>query len=101
MNNSGAENYNINENIIINSKKKILKNNLDNQIRQEEIKCKIPNFIFEFLIRLYYFTKEIRHKIEIKYEDTNNYYPINSDYLENIKSVYKYKEISKELKNYK
>ena len=101
MNNSGAENYNINENIIINSKKKILKNNLDNQIRQEEIKCKIPNFIFEFLIRLYYFTKEIRHKIEIKYEDTNNYYPINSDYLENIKSVYKYKEISKELENYK
>ena len=101
MNNSGAENYNINENIIINSKKKILKNNLDNQIRQEEIKCKIPNFIFEFLIRLYLFTKEIRHKIEIKHEDTNNYYPINSDYLENIKSVYKYKEISKELKNYK
>ena len=96
----------INDNIKINSRKKILKNNnsrinIDNQIIQEEYNCNIPNFIFEFFIRLYQFTKEIRHKIEIKSKETNNYYPINPNYIENIKIKFRYDEICKELKNFK
>ena len=75
--------------------------NIDNQIKQEENNCNIPNFIFEILIRLYQFTKDIRHKIETKSSETNNYYPINPNYLENIKIMYRYNEISEELANFK
>ena len=104
--NFGIENYNINENIIINNKKKILKNNnsrinLDNQINQEKFKCNIPDCIFEFLIRVYLLTKDIKHKISAKSKESDNYYLINSNYLEKIKMAYRYNEICKELKNKK
>ena len=53
--------------------------------------------IFEFLILLYKFNKDLRNKIKNKNQEQGNYYLINSDFLKYMKQAFNYKLICKEL----
>ena len=59
--------------------------------------------IFEFLVHMYKFDKDIKQKIQNKYQKTEEYCLLNAEFLNHIKMVYNYKGICKELEkqNYK
>ena len=56
--------------------------------------------IFEFLILLYKFNKDLRKKIENKNQEPGNYFLINSDFLKYMKQAFNYKLICKELEKF-
>jgi hypothetical protein len=63
--------------------------------------CNVPNSIFELFVLLFKFNKEINNKILNKDCKSESYYLINFDFLDNIKKVYNYKEVSQEIEKIK
>lgn len=61
----------------------------------------IPDSIFQLLILLYKFNKDIKNKIKTKDKSREQLYLINSGFLNNIKLSYNYNDICKELEKFK
>ena len=72
-------------------------------MKKNTSKTGIPECIFEFLVHMYKFDKDIKQKIQNKYQKTEEYCLLNAEFLNHIKMVYNYKGICKELEkqNYK
>ena len=60
----------------------------------------IPECIFEFLIYMYQFNKDIKKKIQNKYQSSEKCCILNAELLNHIKMVYNYEGICKELEKY-
>ena len=71
-----------------------------NNIRESQVKSNIPICIFEFFFFLFKFNKDIKNKIENKDYNSELYYLINFDFIDNIKKIYNYKAICNELEKY-
>ena len=75
--------------------------NISNNFIQDTEECNIPNCIFEFFILLFRFNENIRNKISNRIDKPEKYYLINFVFLNNIKTVYNYDGMCKELQKYK
>ncbi len=93
LNNNNSSNYLGN-----NNKNQIT---IKNKFSSDFEECYVPNCIFEFFVQLFKFYVDINDKMINKNYNSEFYYLVNFDFLDNIKKIYNYDAISQELEQYK